>query len=673
MSALNNLKVQSKLLLLASVFALGLAVFALYAYDTMNNVKVNGPVYARIVEGKDLIADVLPPPAYLVEAYLVVLQMEQETDAGGLMALAERSKVLGEEYKARHEYWSRILEEDDLKRALVATSYQPAVEFLRIRDSQFIPAVLAGERATAHALANGPLREQYNAHRAAIDQVVRLASARNTVDEADAAAVIESRTFALLALGAITLLGAGILSLLIARGILRPLGLTVDALEAIARGDLSQRAEYSAGDEFGRLAQALNALVDYMNSVAAGVNALAQGDLSDHAVVRSETDVLSKSSVRITESLRALAQETNTLTQSVRAGHLSERADSQRFEGAYRELLEGINDTIEGVVAPVAEASRVLDRLAERDLTARVMGEHRGDYFAIKNALNTAIENVDRALTQVVIGAEQVASASDQISNGSQSLAQGASEQASSLQEVASSLQELSSIAQQNAANVHEARALSDITRASAVRGVESMRRLSEAVGKIKASADETAKIVKTIDEIAFQTNLLALNAAVEAARAGDAGKGFAVVAEEVRNLAIRSAEAAKNTANLIEGSIKNAETGVGINQEVIGNLEEISAQVNKVTDVMGEIAAASDQQTQGIKQINVAVDQMNEVTQQVAANSEESASAAEELSSQAEEMTSLVRAFELSGSNGLAAAPAGARGRPQTALAARA
>jgi methyl-accepting chemotaxis protein len=175
------------------------------------------------------------------------------------------------------------------------------------------------------------------------------------------------------------------------------------------------------------------------------------------------------------------------------------------------------------------------------------------------------------------------------------------------------------------------------------------MRRLSEAMDKIKASSDETAKIVKTIDEIAFQTNLLALNAAVEAARAGDAGKGFAVVAEEVRNLAMRSAEAAKSTSQLIEESVANAEGGVTLNHEVMEHLEEISKQVVRVSEVMDEVAAATDQQSQGIDQVNVAVEQMNQVTQQTAANAEESSSASEELTSQAEEMRNLVAQYKLS------------------------
>jgi len=206
----------------------------------------------------------------------------------------------------------------------------------------------------------------------------------------------------------------------------------------------------------------------------------------------------------------------------------------------------------------------------------------------------------------------------------------------------------MSSMIKQNTLNAKEAKGVAEQARGSADKGVESMNRMSSAINQIKSSSAATAKIVKTIDEIAFQTNLLALNAAVEAARAGDAGRGFAVVAEEVRNLAMRSAEAAKNTANLIEEAVKNSENGVAINAEVLKNFQEITEKTNKVSQVVAEIAAASDQQDQGISQLNKAVEQLNQLTQQNAANAEESASAAEEMSSQSEEMRSMVAGFKL-------------------------
>jgi methyl-accepting chemotaxis protein len=212
---------------------------------------------------------------------------------------------------------------------------------------------------------------------------------------------------------------------------------------------------------------------------------------------------------------------------------------------------------------------------------------------------------------------------------------------------------------QQNTGHAREAQSLVESARTSVNQGVEGIQRLSGAMDQIKASSDSTARIVKTIDEIAFQTNLLALNAAVEAARAGDAGKGFAVVAEEVRNLAMRSAEAAKQTATLIEESVRNAGHGVTLSSDVVTHLGEIHLRVNKVGEVMAEISAASDQQNQGVSQINVAVEQMNAVTQQVAASSEESASAAEELSSQAARMRDLVGQFHLGEEHDVAPATA--------------
>jgi len=292
---------------------------------------------------------------------------------------------------------------------------------------------------------------------------------------------------------------------------------------------------------------------------------------------------------------------------------------------------------------------QVIKACREGDLTVRGDAEGLNDmYSQMIEGINKIVDAFEEALQNVAAPVAQVAAASTQINEGAQKLAEGASTQASSIEEISASLEQMSSMTSQNADNATQANTLSKEALTAADRGNSAMVRMEEAIDKIKASSDETAKIVKTIDEIAFQTNLLALNAAVEAARAGDAGKGFAVVAEEVRSLAQRSAEAAKNTASLIEGAVKNADGGVAINSEVQSILGNIVDGSKKVNDLISEIAAASTEQADGIKQVAEAVGTMDTVTQENAANSEESAAAATELNSQAATLDELLSQFQL-------------------------
>lgn len=248
-------------------------------------------------------------------------------------------------------------------------------------------------------------------------------------------------------------------------------------------------------------------------------------------------------------------------------------------------------------------------------------------------------KSISRPINHVVQvladGATQTVAAANQVAMASQSLAEGASEQAASLEETSSSLEELSSMTKRNAESAKKANDLAGKARQAADSGSADMATMGTAMAAIKTSSDDIAKIIKTIDEIAFQTNILALNAAVEAARAGEAGMGFAVVADEVRNLAHRSAQAAKETAVKIEGAIARSAEGVEINAKVAQALDQIVAQIRQVDELVAEVAAASKEQSQGIEQINTAVSQMDKVTQSSAANAEESASAAEELNAQ--------------------------------------
>ncbi len=253
------------------------------------------------------------------------------------------------------------------------------------------------------------------------------------------------------------------------------------------------------------------------------------------------------------------------------------------------------------------------------------------------------VKQLQEIIKKLSESSEQVASASGQLSASSQQLAEGSSEQAASIEETSSTLEEASSMVKQNSENTKQAAVLAGQTKTSADKGNTQMQDMMRSMEEIKKSSDQIAKIIKVIDEIAFQTNILALNAAVEAARAGDAGMGFAVVAEEVRNLAQRSAQAAKDTAAIIESNIEMSEKGVSISKMVAESLGEITLQAKKVNELMDEIAAASQEQTQGIMQINKAIVQMEKVTQQNAANAEESATASQQLSGQAANMKNVV------------------------------
>jgi methyl-accepting chemotaxis protein len=423
-----------------------------------------------------------------------------------------------------------------------------------------------------------------------------------------------------------------------------------EIVEKAAAGEIDKAANIAENNFSGEMAAVFQKFIDYQKETAQVLNQIAQGNFNVSVTPRSERDILGSALQLCVSNGRMLEKEIARICEATKQGKLKERCNDNSFRGAYGNLLGEVNKILDSLVRLPGKAIRVLTRVVEGDLTIRFADEAQGDHAAFRDALNLTVKTLDDALARVGLAAEQVSSASDQISAGSQMLSQKASEQANSIEEVSSSLQEVAAMTKQNSGNAQEARRLSQIAESSVEAGVESMMRLSEAINRIKASSDSTAKIIKTIDEIAFQTNLLALNAAVEAARAGDAGKGFAVVAEEVRNLAMRSAEAARNTADMIEESVKNSESGVALNQEVLRNLKDINGQAKKVGAVMAEIAEASEQQTHAVEQVNTVINQMNMVTQQVAANAEESASGAEELSSQAEELKRMVGAFRLSG-----------------------
>jgi methyl-accepting chemotaxis protein len=313
---------------------------------------------------------------------------------------------------------------------------------------------------------------------------------------------------------------------------------------------------------------------------------------------------------------------------------------------AAKASAEGLDKLVENCNKQAFEAGEQAERNANAAKTISLSFVIAGVLTALAFGIILSLK-ISRQLNQIALaasnGANAMAEASQQVASSSQDVAQGSQEQAAAIEETGSSLEELSSMTRQNADHIRAAAVLMNETQASVEQADSGALAMDLAMKEIKTASDQTSKIIKTIDEIAFQTNLLALNAAVEAARAGEAGKGFAVVAEEVRNLAMRAAEAAKSTGSLIEANVTRVAGGVRLVENLKCSLAEVTTSSSKVSNLVSEVAAASVEQSKGIEQINVAVTQMNSVTQSNSASAEESASAAEEMAGQAQTLTDLV------------------------------
>ncbi|MEE4255248.1 MAG: bacteriohemerythrin [Desulfuromusa sp.] len=347
----------------------------------------------------------------------------------------------------------------------------------------------------------------------------------------------------------------------------------------------------------------------------------------------------------ITRSITAPMKKAVSMITDLENGHINTRLNMNRKDeiGQLTGSMDRFADSLQ------TEVVASLQKLANGDLTFDILPRDNEDQ--LRGSLKKLGDDLNQIIAQIQTASEQIDSGSSQVSESAQSLSDGAAQSAASVEEISSSMNEIGSQTNTSTENAQQANQLSTSARTSANVGSERMAEMIAAMGDINSAGQDIGKIIKVIDEIAFQTNLLALNAAVEAARAGQHGKGFAVVAEEVRNLAARSAKAASETAELIEGSIQKASNGTQIAERTADALGEIVDSIGKVSDLIEEIAASSHEQAQGISQVNIGMQQIDQVIQQNTATAEESAATSEELSSQAAELKHQLSRFKLKGS----------------------
>jgi len=429
-------------------------------------------------------------------------------------------------------------------------------------------------------------------------------------------------------------------------------------VDAARLGDLSQRVPLNGKEGFyKKLSMGVNEVLEASDNVVDDTvrvfGALAQGDLSQSIdrPYQGSFNTLKQDANDTIEKIREVIEgDIQAIIDSARGGDLSRRIDLNNKQGFFRELSSGINDLIETLSAVFGDIATVMATMAKGDLTQPMSGNYSGLFAEVKDDIDGTCSNLADIISELRQSADHINTSSEEITAGNNSLSARTEQQASALEETASSMEELTSAVKNNADNAQQANQVAVAAQQTAEHGGQVVGKAVDAMKDIDSASNKISEIIGVIDEIAFQTNLLALNASVEAARAGEQGRGFAVVATEVRNLAGRSATAAKEIKELIQDSVVKVKIGADLVNDSGATLDEIVSGVKKVGDIISEIAAASQEQSTGIDQVNQAVTSMDELTQQNAALAEETAAAAASMTDKAREMSGKMNYFTIPG-----------------------
>ncbi|HEL7628424.1 TPA: MCP four helix bundle domain-containing protein [Stenotrophomonas maltophilia] len=563
-------------------------------------------------------------------------------------------------------------------------------------------AVAAGDGIMAQQISDEQSRparrELFDALKALGAHIAGLMDARI----ADANATHRASMIAII--GCIVLLSllAAALATVISRAVTGPLGKAVQAIQAVARGDLSVSTRATSNDEagqmlsataemtamlrrfseqtqlmaqmhagpdishripedfpgvYGQLASGINTVIfEHLDAIRDAIDVLNQyavGNLApDARRLPGSRAILHESMDAAKSSLLAINTQIQQLAAAAAAGDFSQRGDAQRFQHDFKVMIDHLNTMMEVADSNLGQLSQLLQSIAAGDLTARMDGQFNGVFARMRDDANATVTQLTRIVGQIQASASSITLAAGEIASGNNDLSRRTEQQAANLEETAASMEELTSTVRQNAEHARQANQLAIGAHGVASQGGEVVGQVVTTMSAIEASSKKIAEIISVIDGIAFQTNILALNAAVEAARAGEQGRGFAVVASEVRTLAQRSAAAAKEIKGLIDDSVGKVADGSALVHKAGATMGEIVASVQRVTDIMAEISAASQEQSAGIEQVNQTVVQMDETTQQNAALVEEATAAARAMEEQAVQLGEAVARFRLESQN---------------------